>query len=451
MNKRRWMIWVALAALGLLFIGLVIAGNGGDALIVGTFPEDGDAVGPDSRVGIEFTQPMQAVTVTPLFQIEPTTPGKLTWEGQRLWFAPDKPFQPGVCYIARLKAGAVSQQGQRMAEGLTWHFRARTPWVLYLSFANGHRRLWRMPSTGGEAEPLTPSDQNVYDFASAPTGEQIVYSVANDKRGVDLWLMTRGGKDQRVLVDCGADQCEAPAWSPEGRLIAYSRYPAGIYAEEAPHPDRVWMVDLNTDQTTPLYQDPQILGQNPSWSPDGRWLAFFDASIGSMRVLNLQTRKEVTLRTSLLAVGAWSPDGSRMLINDLKLESPSTHALVYMADLTKQTRTVVLGNESDGTVYGIPAWSPTGDWVVVRLQRSSSGPASQLWLMRPDGQEGRFITNDPTYSYNGYSWDVCGQTLLLQRVEVNKQGAKPETVIWTMATGEMRVLIQDISIPVWLP
>jgi Tol biopolymer transport system component len=451
MNKRRWMIWAVLGALGLFLIAFVIVGINRIGIVSRTFPAEGAAVGPDSRVGIEFTQPMKAETVAPLFQIDPTTSGKLQWDGQRMWFLPDQPFQSGVCYTARLKAGAVNQWGQRMAEGLTWHFQSRTPWVLYLTFANRLRRLWRMPSTGGQAEPLTSPDQIVYDFAAAPTGEQIVYSVANDKKGVDLWLMTRAGKDQRVLVECGPDQCEAPAWSPDGRLIAYSRYPAGIYAEEAPHPDRVWMVDLNTDQTTPLYQDPQILGQNPSWSPDGRWLAFFDASIGGIRVLNLQTRQEVNLRTSLTEVGTWSPDGNRMLINDLKLESASAHTLVYMADLTKQTRTVILGNESDGTVYGIPAWSPTGDWVVLRLQRPSSSPENQLWLMRPDGQEGRFITNDPTYSYYGYRWDVCGQTLLLQRVEVNKQGAKPETVIWSMATGEMRVLLQDIAIPVWLP
>ena len=140
-----------------------------------------------------------------------------------------------------------------------------------------------------------------------------------------------------------------------------------------------------------------------------------------------------------------------MLVNDVNTDNGTTKALVYMVELGQQTTAVVLGKDADGTFYRPPAWSPNGEWVVVRVQRPGSGPRNQLWLMRPDGQDGRFITNDPAYAYSAYSWDPCSLTLLLQRVEVSKSGAKTEIGVWSMATGEMRVLTQDASTPDWLP
>jgi len=170
---------------------------------------------------------MQARTVEPQFEIEPPTLGKPQWEGQRLWFAPDRPFQPGLSYTARLKAGALSEQGRSRKLDVIWSFRARTPWIVYLSPVNPPHQLWRIPSTGGNAQPLTSASVNVQDFAVSLNGQHIVYSQTNPQRGSDLWLMTGEGKAPHLLVDCGVNLCARPVWSPDGARIAYNWDPWG--------------------------------------------------------------------------------------------------------------------------------------------------------------------------------------------------------------------------------
>ena len=49
-------------------------------------------------------------------------------------------------------------------------------------------------------------------------------TVWSAERGVsDLWLMDRHGGNQRTLLACPGMACPEPAWSPDGRLLAYER------------------------------------------------------------------------------------------------------------------------------------------------------------------------------------------------------------------------------------
>jgi Tol biopolymer transport system component len=443
-------VWGVWASLVLALLVVILAGDRVGLRVVRTFPLDGGVADASNRIGLEFAQPMQVKTVEPLFEIEPAAPGKLEWDGRRMWFVAERPFTPGVPYIARLRAGGVSQGGQTAKRDVTWRFRAREPWIVFLSFDNNSRTLWRIRSGGGVPEQLAGVD-GVFAFAVAPAGQQIVYSIRNNQGGVDLWLMTSAGQNPHLLVDCGPDNCSGPDWSPDGTLIAYSRAPAGVTPGRPHGAPRVWIVATATAETLPLNQDSQVLGYAPSWSPDGRRIAFFDQSITGIRILNWETKKEeIELHTLLGAMGTWSPDGDRMLFNNLSLTGGQAYVTLDLADLTTQTITTVLRSEANSVDFSLSAWSPTGEWVVVGRRLQGSGSSQQLWLMRPDGQDSHAITNDPRYTYTGYRWDPWGQSILFQRYETGKPPAL-ETMVWSLATNTTRELTQQAGQALWAP
>jgi TolB protein len=64
----------------------------------------------------------------------------------------------------------------------------------------------------------------------------------------------------------------APAWSPDGRTLAYAVSSNGQLD--------VWLYDATTARATPAIQDPQDAG-GPAWSADGKWLAFARATRSS--------------------------------------------------------------------------------------------------------------------------------------------------------------------------
>lgn len=451
LDRFDYFVWSVMGALVLAIAGVVAAGDQVGARVTRTFPAAGGEVGAGGRIGVEFAQLMEAQSAEARLTLEPAAAGHMVWEGQQLWFQPAQALQPGVTYTARLAAGAVSRTGRATRQTLTWQFRVRAPGIVFLASIAGPREIWRVPAAGGAPEQLTRTDGQVYDFAVAPDGERLVYSLVNAQNGTDLWLMDRAGQAAQVLVVCGRDICTAPAWALAGQQVAYSREPAGL-APGAPNgPPRVWLVDLASGQTAPLYADTQVLGYGPVWSPDGRRLAFFDGSESAIRLFDLTTREDWLVPTLMGTVGGWSPDGRQMLLTDMNLETGQPYVTLLLADFESRAVKPVLEPEAEWADYGGPAWSPDGQWVALTLRAADSGPAKQLWLLRPDGSEGRAVTGDPRYTYGSYQWDPWGARLVFQRFELNVPYATPELVVWTAADDTLTVVAADGAMPDWLP
>lgn len=59
----------------------------------------------------------------------------------------------------------------------------------------------------------------------------------------------------------------APAWSPDGKQIAFTRK-----VPRAPIGKQIWLMQANGSEQRPLTSDPQSNFSNPTWSPDGTLL-----------------------------------------------------------------------------------------------------------------------------------------------------------------------------------
>lgn len=444
-------VWGVLALIGVALAGVLAINGWAGARIVGVHPDSNGSVGARGPLGIEFAQPMNQASVESRFTVEPPIKGSFFWKDKTMWFTPGEPFQIGAAHTARLASGALSESGQTVKDDVVWQFTIRDPLVVYLSPAFPPHELWAR-SIGGEPQQITNTGGEIYDFAVSPDGQQIAYSRPNEVGGFDLWIVNRDGSSAQRILDCAADRCSVPDWSPNGSRLAFSRENAGI-APGAPHgPPRAWTLDPATGESAPVYQDPQVLGYDPSWSPDGSRLAVWDGIVGGIRVVELETQAGMILKTQSGAIGAWSPDGTKMLYNDLSVAGEQPVVEILLADFeTKQ-----IGNafEDAGLThvdYSAPAWSPNGDWIALAVRRETSGPGGELWVMRPDGSEGRVVANDPQYTYGAYRWDAWSSSLLFQRFELGVPFAKPELMIWSLADGSIQLIAQDASLPAWLP
>jgi Tol biopolymer transport system component len=125
------------------------------------------------------------------------------------------------------------------------------------------------------------------------------------------------GADPRPLA--GTERGNAPAWSPDGRTIAFTSDRTGN--------DDIYAVDAAGGAARRLTAGPRH-HDNPVWSPDGRRLAFnsdrdgpagasdlfvMDADGGDLR--NLTRTPDVAE-----VVAAWSPDGRTLVVAGNALE-----------------------------------------------------------------------------------------------------------------------------------
>jgi Tol biopolymer transport system component len=82
--------------------------------------------------------------------------------------------------------------------------------------------------------------------------------------------MRDDGGDKRAITDADHYDDE-PAWSPDGRSIAYVRTGGESMGD-------VWLVDADGANARPLMaNDPPFEQRSPAWSPDGALIAFTSA------------------------------------------------------------------------------------------------------------------------------------------------------------------------------
>ena len=144
-------------------------------------------------------------------------------------------------------------------------------WIAYSSYRSGKSDIWKMRSDGSAKTRLTrtASLEDVPDWS--PDGRRIVYAGPQAR----IWVMKADGTGQHPLTRnaLGGGVAWAPAWSPRGTLIAYE-FSGGTSPVNPTN--EIWL--MNADGSHPVrLTNNQLEDGQPTWSPDGRWLAFASA------------------------------------------------------------------------------------------------------------------------------------------------------------------------------
>jgi len=191
--------------------------------------------------------------------------------------------------------------------------------VAFISNLSGRNNLWVVPAEGGWPVQLTVSDQRQMDVAWSPDGKWIAY--ISDYNGDEQWdIFLVSPKTGQVVNITNTREIaeESPTWSHDGRYLAYI---------VKPKTSSVFEVDVyDTLQrdvkhlTTGTAKD--LVNVDPIWSRDDKFIVYTQEQAkgtdSNVFMVDVETAKSTLLTPhnseALYAAEDISPDGKQVLI-----------------------------------------------------------------------------------------------------------------------------------------
>lgn len=300
-------------------------------------------------------------------------------------------------------------------------------------------------AASAQVTPLSPEDltaiRSVVGTATpqwSPDGARIMF--ASPLGGSDLWTVNaNGGFPTPLNVDMGDIpflQPHQPTFSPDGQWLAYISSKRGEGASE------MYVTSLEDGRTVPLTH----LGSHVnsySWSPDSRSIAVADDRSGGYDIYVVgvpgASITRITSDPRYEVFPSWTPDGKRLVYVRLDDRWQDHDVLIADAAGGGDARTVVKDTNffdyGAGATFGYPLISPDGSTMLFRSQRSGW---INYWVVPLAGGAPHQLAPE-TANQNGAHWAPDGKSILYVSL---RNGTQDLRVVPASGGGPARVLVQ---------
>lgn len=210
-----------------------------------------------------------------------------------------------------------------------------------------------------------------------------------------------------------------PSWSPDGRRLAFAM------------DGSIWTIDIGSTVAKELVSSPRGYLSMPEFSPDGRWLAYTeddDAKSINLRLLDLATgeSRDLTTGSGVNHEPAWSPDGRRLAYVST---APNGYFNVFVMEIadgkpgavTPITTDHRFGRDrlyfGDVDVHISPAWSPDGRELLLVSNRGIPLGSGGIWRVPVEADvmgrpQARLVHKEETLYRTRPQWSPDGKRMI---------------------------------------
>jgi TolB protein len=224
-----------------------------------------------------------------------------------------------------------------------------------------------------------------------PDGKRIIYSADDsDAHGIYIYDLEQ---HTNLPLLTSIVSTEGPSWSPDGTKIAFEVYQQGRKSSQ------IYTANVDGSEAKQLTEG-KYYNWTPRWSPDGKKLVFETTRNDSpathvpggyrdIYVMDSDGQNQTNLtRNTFGHHPSWSPDGKSIAY--------MARGIIVMKADGSDKQNISQGKTRDSE----PVWSPDGQWIAfTRTANKPPGPVTMdIWIMKSDGTEQRQVTFNKTNS-----------------------------------------------------
>jgi Tol biopolymer transport system component len=258
-------------------------------------------------------------------------------------------------------------------------------WIVFTSHRNGSADIYRVHPDGTGLERLT--DQPAFDDQGdlSPDGRHLVF-VSNRSGHANLWLLDLATRKTRQLTKHDNGDFR-PSWSPDGKWIAFSsdrdsKKPKAQGGFATLHSTEVYLIHPDGSGLRRI-TDAHAFAGSPTWSPDGKYLVFYEADLKEVNNIVTVRRLRGTTQIATLEVET----GQRRVLSSGPGEKWAPRWLAqdrvaYVSGGPKGGLEFTIGPAGARGEFGSPSWSADGRRMVFHREVDHYWPPLRKWHSR---------------------------------------------------------------------
>ncbi len=280
------------------------------------------------------------------------------WLGNKVFFLSDRDFSMNVwsydTNTRQLKQETFYKEFDcKNLEGEAGKLIFENGGYLFTLDANGGQPVQLHITINGDFPWMRPHWVKVKDYITSvgisPTGTRALFAA----RG-DIFSAPAEKGDVRNLSNTQGSADREPSWSPDGKTIAWFSDESGEY--------QLFLADQYGKVSKKIKLDNPTFYYTPRWSPDSKYLSYADAG-RTLYVMEIATKKvqiidnEGFAHPQRIIYPAWSPD-SKWIAYSKRLQNEFAAVFVWSVDQKKSFMV------TDGYSYSnSPVWDRNGKYL----------------------------------------------------------------------------------------